>query len=159
MPQYKVLKSVAHNIGHSFTSLMNYSGDDYVMGHILRLARASGRDTLRINFVTGEADPPDLLDGPVSNVPANYTNFFWHLVTTQGSDRSLVSAASLTLHYDIGIMRARRSDPSCSESPYTCEIRVTDNRGRNYAAKFRGWWYPEQMSRASRSSWKFWEKR
>jgi hypothetical protein len=25
MPQYKVLKSAAHNIGHSFVSLMNFS--------------------------------------------------------------------------------------------------------------------------------------
>src|SRR6516225_918103 len=31
MPRFKVLKGVAHNIGHSFTSLMNYSIDDYSM--------------------------------------------------------------------------------------------------------------------------------
>jgi hypothetical protein len=42
MPRFKVLKSVAHNIGHSFTSLMNYSRDDYSMGHILRFARETG---------------------------------------------------------------------------------------------------------------------
>jgi len=34
MARYKVLKSVAHNIGHSFTSLMNYAGDDY--GNVAR---------------------------------------------------------------------------------------------------------------------------
>jgi hypothetical protein len=37
MPRHKVLKGIAHNIGHSFTSLMNYAKDDYSMGHILRL--------------------------------------------------------------------------------------------------------------------------
>jgi hypothetical protein len=31
MPRYKVLKGVAHHDGHSFTSLMNYVGNDYVM--------------------------------------------------------------------------------------------------------------------------------
>ncbi len=39
MPGYKVLKGVAHNVGHSFTSLMNYADDDYTMGHILRFVR------------------------------------------------------------------------------------------------------------------------
>jgi hypothetical protein len=33
MPRYKVLKSVAHNIGDSFTSLMNYAVDDYPNGN------------------------------------------------------------------------------------------------------------------------------
>lgn len=57
MARYKVLKSVAHNIGHSFTSLMNYVDDDYVMGHILHFARQTGRDTLTIDFVKGDAGP------------------------------------------------------------------------------------------------------
>ena len=42
MPGYKVLKGVAHNVGHSFTSLMNYADDDYTMGYILRFARDAG---------------------------------------------------------------------------------------------------------------------
>jgi hypothetical protein len=53
MSRYKVLKSVAHNIGHSFTSLMNYADDDYAMGHLLRFARRSGCNTLTSDFVTG----------------------------------------------------------------------------------------------------------
>src|SRR5262245_16305418 len=73
MPRYKVLKSVAHNIGHSFTSLTNYVGDDYVMGHILRLARLTGNDTLTINLITGEADPLDLLREPILEVPGWYS--------------------------------------------------------------------------------------
>jgi hypothetical protein len=64
MPRYKVLKGVAHNIGHSFTSLMNYAIDDYTMGHILRLARKSGKDTLIIDFITGVGRPAELLQEP-----------------------------------------------------------------------------------------------
>ena len=32
MSSHKVLKSVVHNFGHSFTSLMNYRENDYVVG-------------------------------------------------------------------------------------------------------------------------------
>jgi len=57
MPRFKVLKGVAHNIGHSFTSSMNYAIDDYTMGHVLRFARYSGNDTLHIDFTTGVGKP------------------------------------------------------------------------------------------------------
>jgi hypothetical protein len=58
MPKVKVLKGVAHNIGDSFTSLMNYCADDYSMGHILRFARESGINTLTIDseFSVGMRD-------------------------------------------------------------------------------------------------------
>jgi hypothetical protein len=90
--KYRVLKSVAHNIGHSFASLMNYTGDDYVMGHLLTFARLTGRDTLAIDFVKGEAGPPELLRPPISDIPARYTKMFWDLVQRHGSDRSLVQS-------------------------------------------------------------------
>ena len=119
MPQYKVLKSVAHNVGHRFTSLLNHAGDDYVMGHVLRFARQTGHQTLRIDLVTRQGEPPELLSEPISELPSRYAHFFWHLVKTQGSDPSFVKAATLTLRYDIGTQRSVRSAPRFVESPYT----------------------------------------
>jgi hypothetical protein len=52
LPKFKVLKRVAHNIGDSFTSPMNFSVDDYSMGHILRFARVAGIGTLTIDMLT-----------------------------------------------------------------------------------------------------------
>jgi len=143
MPRTKVLKGVAHNIGHSFTSLMNYAADDYVMGHILRLARASGKNTLRIDFMTGDAAPPELLVEPVSRACSNYTSFFWSLVQSSGSDRSCVQSAALVVRYDLTAQRPTVRDPLFLESPYVCEVCIVDIRGRNYTARLEGWWYPE----------------
>jgi len=70
MPRYKVLKGVAHNIGHSFTSLMNYAIDDYTMGHVLRLARQTGRDTLIIDLVTVLADQANCCKSQSPRCPA-----------------------------------------------------------------------------------------
>jgi hypothetical protein len=162
MARYKVLKSVAHNIGHSFTSLMNYAGDDYVMGHILRFARRTGRDTMTIDFVKREAGPPELLTEPISEVPARYTEWFWDLVKRHGSDRSLVQSATLTLRYDIATQRPLCSAPQFTESPFTCAVRITDIRGKIYVAHFDGWWYPERLDHSkgeSRPWWKFWVPR
>ncbi len=117
MPKYKVLKCVAHNIGHLFTSLMNYTGDDYVMGHLLNSARSTGQDTLTIDFVRGEAGPPELIGPPISDVPQWYTKMFWDMVERQGSDRSLIQNAILTLRYDISIERPVKVAPELRESP------------------------------------------
>jgi hypothetical protein len=159
MARYKVLKGVAHSFGHSFTSLMNYAGDDYVMGHILRLARETKRDTLTIDFVTGAAGPPELLASPITDVLSRYVPWFWEMVQRQGSDRSLVRKATLTLHYDISVCRPLSRAPQLTESPYSCKIEITDTRGKDYTAEFKGWWYPERFEykpRKARPWWKFW---
>lgn len=57
MSSHKALKSVVRSVADSFTSLMNYSGDDYVMGHLLNAACAAAtglvireRPTLDLSF-------------------------------------------------------------------------------------------------------------
>jgi hypothetical protein len=90
MARYKVLKSVAHSLGHSFTSLMNYAHDDYVMGHILRFARANNRDTLNIDLISGKAEPSILLQPPIEEVPGRYAAWLRDLVQTHQSDMRFV---------------------------------------------------------------------
>lgn len=145
MPRYKVLKGVAHDIGHSFISSMNYATDDYTMGHILRFARKSGMDTLTIDFTTGAAGPVELLREPIAEVPRRYTDRFWKLVETSGSDASLVRSARLTLKYDLN--RNKSAPNGILLSPYVCEVSIEDTRGKNYSAYFQDWWYVERASR------------
>lgn len=162
MARYKVLQGIAHNIGHSFTSLMNFTESDYTMGHILRLARKTGSDTLTIDLVSGKASPIELLDGPMSKVPERYVHLFWHLVERHGSDRSLVRGATLTVRYDLATKRPHESAPQSIESPFVCDVRITDDRGKDYVAHFDGWWYPEVFgdpNSARRPWWKFWAPR
>jgi hypothetical protein len=144
MPRVKVLKGVAHNVGSSFTSLMNYAADDYSMGHILRFARESGRDTLTIDLLNGTGTPDGLLKEPISELPSWYSKMFLRLVESAGSDRKLIRSATLTVTYDL--LRKRPSPiPSEPQSAYTCDVSIVDNRGKDYAARFDGWWYVERM--------------
>jgi hypothetical protein len=139
MPRYKVLNGVSHNIGHSFTSLMNYAQDDYSMGHILRFARETGIKELTIDFMTGIGRPATLLRAPISQLPTWYTKMFWNMVVRSGSERSLVKAATLTLRYDL-----TRSRSYPVENPYTCEVSISDDRGKEYRSYFDGWWHVER---------------
>src|SRR5438876_972135 len=89
---------------------MNFAGTDYAMGPILRFARQTGHDTLRINLVTGEAEPPELLAPPITELPVRYMQLFWYLVERHGSDRSFVQDARLLLlRYIASAPRAGRT--------------------------------------------------
>jgi hypothetical protein len=144
MPRVKVLKGVAHNVGSSFTSLTNYAADDYSMGHILRFARESGRDTLTIDLLNGTGGPDELLKEPISELPSWYSKMFLRLVQSAGSDRTLIQSAKLAVTYDL---RRNRPSPISSEpqSAYTCDVSIVDIRGKDYAARFDGWWHVERM--------------
>lgn len=144
MPRTKVLKGVAHNVGSSFTSLMNYSADDYSLGHILRFARQSGLNTLEIDLLSGQGSPATLLEEPLSALPEWYSKMFLRLVQSAGSDKDFIQSATLTLSYDL--QRTRPSPiPGEPQSPYTCDVSIRDTRGRDYAAHFDGWWFIERM--------------
>ena len=158
MPKTKVLRGVAHNVGSSFTSLMNYAEDDYSLGHILRFARESGIDTLKIDLLTGQGSPASLLKAPVARLPDWYSKMFLRLVQSAGSDRDLIRSATLQLSYDL--QRIRQSPiPGEPQSPYTCDVLIVDYRGREYEAHFSGWWFIERMelnrpaSQAGRMWW------
>ena len=145
MARVKVLKGVAHNVGSSFTSLMNYASDDYSMGHILRFARESGIDTLTIDLLNGQGNPDRLLKEPISGLPSWYSKMFLRLVESAGSDRKLIQSATIKVTYDL---RRNRPSPVPGEpqNPYTCDVSIVDIRGKDYTAHFNGWWFVERMA-------------
>ena len=146
MARYKVLKSVAHSFGHSFTSLLNYRGDDYVMGHLLRRARALGEEALFVDILSGEAAPASLLVPEVRDSIDGYCEWFPQLVHSHRTTIDVVRSARMEIRFDLSIERPNRNHPSYVESPYVCRIELEDDRGKVWAAELRDWWFPEAGS-------------
>jgi hypothetical protein len=140
MPGFKVLNRVAHNLGCSFTSLMNYTVDDYAMGHLLRFARESGNSTLTIDLLSGTGGPAALLREPISELPSWYSMMFLTLVKTAGSDRQLIQSATLTVNYDL-LSSQPSPTPGEPQNAYTRDVSIVDIHGKHYVARFDGWWF------------------
>jgi hypothetical protein len=157
MPRFKVLNRVAHNLGGSFTSLMNYTFDDYAMGYLLRFARESGDSTLTIDLLSGTAGPAVLLKEPISELPSWYSRMFLTLVKTAGSDRHLIQSATLTVTYDL-LSSQPSPIPGEPQDAYTCDVSIVDSNGKDYTARFDGWWFIQRMEanrrRPSASPWR-----
>jgi hypothetical protein len=173
MARYKVLQSVAHGVGHSFTGTRNYLHGDYVMGHLLGNALASGDETLTLDLVAGTGAPASLLRPPLQDVAADESRKFHGLVERHGSDLARVRAARLTVRFDLAETKPMARDPRTFAGPYLCEVVVTDDRGKDYSARFTGVWdwtppaptggAPRRTGRAGfrkptppRPWWRFW---
>jgi hypothetical protein len=143
MARYKVLKSVAHSLGHSFTSLMNYRGNDYVMGHLLRRARQTGCDTLQVDLISRRAEPADLLIPEVKDSVEGYCAFLSQLVASHQTSMQYVRAASMSIKFNLAVSRSVRHAPGFEESPFLCRVEIVDDRGKTWSAEIRDWWYPE----------------
>jgi len=149
MPSHKVLKSIVRSVADSFTSLMNYEGDDYVMGHLLTAARRSGKTVLWVSLLTGAAEPKELLVKPVARSVRSYVKSFSDLVVRSGSSTSFILAADLKVSFDTAVTRMTPGSSRFAESPYTCEVTILDDRRKLYSARLSGWWYPEQVCKPS----------
>lgn len=57
MRKYKVLKSIAHNLAHSYFSLMNYIDDDYVLEHLFKVCKETGVYKFTIDVINMEIEP------------------------------------------------------------------------------------------------------
>lgn len=143
MPSHKVLKSVAHGAAGSFASTMNYRDGDYVMGHLLRAARATGRGRLEYDWLTGRGSPKELLVEPEQEALTSHRADFPSLVARNGSTMEMVKEARLTIDFDLTIARPAAINSTLLESPFSCSTTIVDERGRTYVASVDGWWFPE----------------
>ena len=126
----KPLKSVARSMADSFTSLMNYRDDDYVMEHIATQARQTGRTRLDADLLSGPLEPDEFVRPPIADSVAGYSHWFPQLVQSSGSDIASVRAARLSLVFDLGIRSGH----------YVCQVVIEDDRGKTYEAEISGNW-------------------
>jgi len=143
MPSRKVLKSVAHSVAESFASLMNYWGDDYVMGHIVKASWQTGATTLNIDLLSTTLPDSRLLVDPVRQSVTRYMEWFPQLVSSSGSTMAIVRQAKLTISVTPTSRRPTRAGSNLFESPFVCTATLVDDRGREYSHSISGWWYPE----------------
>jgi hypothetical protein len=151
MAKHKTLQGVANSFADSFTSLMNYAGNDYVMGHILAASRETGSDTLEVDLISGHIEPEDLCREPIVQSIAYRCADLPNLIERSGSDPAFVTSARMTIAFDIATERPVAGAPHLQQSPFVCTVSVTDDRGKTYEAVRTDWWYPEEIQKVSSS--------
>lgn len=138
--KYKNIKSVAHNFGHSFTSALNWAGDDYVMSHLGRAAIASGLNQIEADVRAGTAGPAELLPPPVRESLAHQARKLDALLASQSTDPVLVPRARMRVRLHVARRSSHPSQPRTWEFPFECVVELTDDRGVVHRGVHRDWW-------------------
>jgi hypothetical protein len=143
MKSHKPLKSISHNFGHSFISLMNYINDDYFMGHLLKQARKTNCCVLTVDILKNLAEPTELLTDQIKQSIEHWNKWFPRLVESSGSTIDFIRSAKMTIKFDLQKTRPYAGNKEYLESPFICEIVIIDDRQKEYKRKHEGWWFPE----------------
>ena len=142
--KYKNIKSVAHNLGHSFLSDMNAvgSGSRYVIVPELLFA-AAGTDRVpevRIDFISRSVTPTSVASAEVEESVANYAKMLFRLCHDQNVADHAIRAAVLTLAFDYDRIRRTKYHPIREIQEFTCTVAITDDRGVVHQANPDHWW-------------------
>ena len=123
MPKYKVLKSVAHNTGHSFVSAMNWYDGGFPLNHLRAAAAAAGVTTVTIDLLRGEVEPKSVMNRAVETAVEGAATMFEYQLRVQGWAPSQFEMAELRLELP-------------AES---CQVELVDDRGKHHVADVVQW--------------------
>jgi hypothetical protein len=122
---------------------MNYINDDYFLGHLLKQARATNINKLHIDILRNEIFPEQLITTPIRNSIQCRNKWFPSLVESSGSSMEYIKSAVMTIEFDLNDTRSNSILHNISENPFSCEMLIIDDRGKEYKYKHEGWWFPE----------------
>ena len=113
------------------------------MGHLLKQARKTKYNKLTVDILKNIAEPIELLTDQIKSSIDHWNKWFATLIESSGSTMNFVSAATMTIEFDLQQARPYASNSDYLESPFTCEIKIVADRNKEYKHKHEGWWFTE----------------
>lgn len=143
--KYKNLKSIAHNLGHSFFSLMNYTGADYVIERLYKRAKETKISSIKIDFLNQIIEPSEFNIVGVMNALKNYREYFPRDLESQNCSITQIKEVNIFLNFDL--TKKRRSEYTDLElATYECIVEILDDRNITHKATVVEWWRYEKNS-------------
>lgn len=140
MPTHKVLRAVAHNIGHSFTSLGGYFFDDsWAIQHLVIACRVVGKEVVEIDLLSGVVHPPEIRTDAVLKAAGFLRDHFADMLVRSGSASALVAAATLDLRFRLNEIIPGQPAGHVF-APHVIVPEFIDDRGREHSAVLKEWW-------------------
>ena len=140
MSNYKVLKSVAHDLGQSFLSETNTvdSSKSYVPETLFALACTHSLPRVLIDFFNGTVTPTAFAVRDVLKSVSLYRKVLPQLVTNQGASWDTIRGAGLELVFDLP-EDARALDPRTVKPSFKCSVHILDDRGIDHYGRPTNW--------------------
>jgi hypothetical protein len=159
--RYKVLKSVGHNFADSFVSDGTWVKTDYAMGHLLRRAVETGVANVSVDLMTDCVTPSTFRGTPGGNKLESRARWFRDsFVPANHTAMEYISAARMDIDFDLASLAPAygewmRQSPDALEPgcPYTVDVCIVDDRGREWISQVTGSQYPLKQPPEREPKW------
>lgn len=138
MAKLKVLKSVGHNLMHSYLSLMNYWENDYVISHLFAIAKKNNHSSIFIDVLNRRIQPEFF----------NIEVIKQSLIALEKDFRRLLDSNKLTIDYiksvttkvEFDLLNPKIGVTGHELERYTCHVEIVDSNGKSHSANVKEWW-------------------
>jgi hypothetical protein len=142
--KYKNIKSVAHNLGHSFLSDMNTAdvqGQYTIVPELLFAdAARAGVPEVKLDLIARTVEPPLLASPAVQASLANYARMLFELCAHQNVDAKAIRSAVLAIVFDYQRSRVTPYEPTVAIQEFVCTVSIEEDRGILHVASPDHWW-------------------
>ena len=116
--KYKNIKSILHNFGHSFVSLMNYVDGEYAIDLLAAALKELPQNRLEIHFPSRCIEPPAGYSPKLRKSVGFWADSLPKHMTSHGTSQDALPEIVLVIFGDVRGMH--------------CRVQATDDRGKKY---------------------------
>jgi len=140
MPRMKMLKSIAHNVEHSYLSLMNYIDGDYTVERLFQLAKESKQTNIEINILQKSIEPV-IYETPSIKLSLVYLEeTLRKLLQSEGIELINIQSAKIRISFDLEGTKLSPNVPNLELPKYACESEIIYANGKIYKKEIVEWW-------------------
>ncbi len=140
MPKLKVLKSVAHNLAHSYLSLMNYIDGEYTAERLFQIAKDSGENQIHID-VLNKIIRPEIYNTPEIQKSLIYMEkSFDSLINPEKITRDYIKSVEIRIAFHLDQTRPSKTVEGLELPSYDCVSEITDINGKVHSKSVVEWW-------------------
>lgn len=146
MPRIKMLTSIAHNVAHSFLSLMNYYSDprdgsfDYVVERLFKIAKSSKKVEITVDVLNQTIEPPVYQEPAIMKSLIRLKALLLRLLDAEDISIDFIQSATIRITFDLEKTGHDSRVPGLELSKYKCESEIVDINGKKYCKNVVEWW-------------------
>lgn len=136
----KSLKSIGHNLAHSYLSLMNYDESNYIVEHIFTVAKETKKTNVKID-VKNMIIEPNEYNIPVLRRSLVYLKEkFAKLLASEKLSINEITKAFIYIDFDLSQTKLSKTASNLELPSYKCTVEIVDMSNNTYTASVVEWW-------------------
>jgi hypothetical protein len=140
MPRMKMLKSIAHNVAHSYLSLMNYIDGEYTVERLFQIAKESKQTIIVIDILIRSIEPQIYVVSEIEKSLIYLEKTFDSLIKAEEITREHILSAVITIEFDLEKTQISKTVPDLELPKYECMSEIIDSTGKVYRKEVVEWW-------------------